>query len=253
MPRRLRRLLLVLPGLLCLTMLAGTTSARAEDLVLYGAGSLREAMSAIAADFAAAHHQTVQTQFGPSGLMRERIEQGERVDVFTSADMGHPLKLRADGKAVQVAMFVRNTLCATATPEAGLTTANFLDRLLDPAVKLGTSTPKADPSGDYTWAMFRLADQLRPGSYQALDGKAQKIVGGSTASPAPGSQDPILRADQRDDRLLHECCPAAPGPDVGAAVSGGAGGLVGRTRVRAGRAQGRPARCPGPRLLHPLA
>jgi ABC-type molybdate transport system substrate-binding protein len=50
----------------------------------------------------------------------------------------------------------------------GLTTANFLDRLIDPAVKLGTSTPKADPSGDYAWAMFRRADAVRPGATRSL-------------------------------------------------------------------------------------
>ena len=44
-------------------------------------------------------------------------------------------------------MFARNRLCALAVPKVGLTSANFIDRLLDPTVKLGTSTPKADPSG----------------------------------------------------------------------------------------------------------
>ena len=56
--------------------------------------------------------------------------------------------------AIRVVMFTRNALCAFASPSAALTTANFIDRLLDPAVKLGTSTPKADPGGDYTWLMF---------------------------------------------------------------------------------------------------
>jgi molybdate transport system substrate-binding protein len=51
-----------------------------------------------------------------------------------------------------------------------------------PGIKLGTSTPRADPSGDYTWAMFRLADRLRPGSCTVLDTKAQKIVGGALPS-----------------------------------------------------------------------
>ena len=63
--------------------------ARAEDLVLYGAGSLREAMAQIATSFELTHCVTVATQLGPSGRMRERIENGEHVDVFTSADVGH--------------------------------------------------------------------------------------------------------------------------------------------------------------------
>ena len=82
-----------------LVVLATVTQARAEDLVLYGAGSLREAMAEIASTFGTAHGVTVTTQFGPSGRMRERIEKGEHVDVFTSADIGHARRLVQDGRA----------------------------------------------------------------------------------------------------------------------------------------------------------
>ena len=170
------------------------STAGGEELVLFGAGSLREVMTQIAADYQARHGTMVRTEFGPSGLMRERIERGERVDLFASADMGHPLKLREQGRATTVAMFTRNTLCAVATPHVGLTTANFLDKLLDPGVKLGTSTPRADPSGDYTWAMFRLTDTLRPGSFAVLDTKAQQIVGGALPSAPGSSPDPTITA-----------------------------------------------------------
>ena len=128
------------------------TDARAsEELHVLAAGSLREVMGEIEEHYKKATGTTVTAEFGPSGLLRERVEKGEHVDLFASADMGHPLKLLQDGRAIRVAMFTRNTLCGVAVPQVGLTTENFLDRLLDPAVKLGTSTPKADPAGDYTW------------------------------------------------------------------------------------------------------
>lgn len=79
-------------------------------------------------------------------------------------------------------------------PRVGLTTADFLDRLLDPAVKLGTSTPGADPAGDYTWAMFRRADAIRPGSYAILSGKAQQIVGGPSNNAPVDGKDPAVAA-----------------------------------------------------------
>jgi molybdate transport system substrate-binding protein len=69
------------------------TAARADDLVLDGVGSLREAMARIAASFGLANGVTVSTQFGPSGRMRERIEKGEHVDIFASADVEHARKL----------------------------------------------------------------------------------------------------------------------------------------------------------------
>src|SRR5215470_676662 len=111
---------------------AAAGRASAEDLVLYGAGSLRESMTQIARDFGAKTGTTVRTEFGPSGVMRERIEKGEPVDVFTSADMGHPLRLERQGQARAVAMFARNTVCAFSTSRVGLTTAGLLDTLLDP-------------------------------------------------------------------------------------------------------------------------
>jgi molybdate transport system substrate-binding protein len=169
-------------------------SAEGEDLVLYGAGSLREVMTQIASDYQAVRGTHVRTDFGPSGLMRERIQRGEKVDVFASADLGHPLQLQQEGRATIVVMFTRNTLCAVALPRLELTSGNFLDKLLDPGVKLGTSTPKADPAGDYTWAMFRLADRRRQGSFAILDKKAQQIVGGTLPHASGSNADPAITA-----------------------------------------------------------
>jgi ABC-type molybdate transport system substrate-binding protein len=133
-------LLAAIGGLLSINL------ARAEELRVLAAGSLHEAMTAIGDRYRETTGINVTAAFGPSGLLRERIEKGERTDLFASAGIGHPLKLLNDGRATRVAMFVRNTLCGVAIPKVGLTTANFIDRLLDPAVKLGTSTPKADPA-----------------------------------------------------------------------------------------------------------
>jgi molybdate transport system substrate-binding protein len=178
---------------LALFLLVSSSAARADEVVLYGAGSLRAALGAIASDYSSKSGHVVRTQFGPSGVMRDKIEAGDNVDLFASADMGNALKLRTDGKAVAVVMFVRNDLCAFAKPNVGLSSANFGEKLLDPAVKLGTSTPKADPGGDYTWAMFHLIDKTKPGAFQALDAKAQKIVGAS-ATVDPANPNPIQTA-----------------------------------------------------------
>jgi len=184
------QLLLLAP--LYLALMIGAVAA--QELHLLGAGSLREVTAEIGKRYREATGTTVVADFGPSGLLRERIEKGEDADLFASADMGHPLKLLRDGRATRVAMFTRNTLCGVAVPKVGLTTANFLDRLLGPSVKLGTSTPKADPAGDYTWEMFRRADALRPGSYEVLVEKAQQIVGGPANNAPVEGKDPAVAA-----------------------------------------------------------
>jgi ABC-type molybdate transport system substrate-binding protein len=165
---------------------------RAEDapgVRVLAAGSLRTAIGEIAAAFAYATKIKVEAGFGPSGVLRERIEKGEAADVFASADMGNPLALFRAGKAGPVVLFARNRLCALVRPGLSLTPDNFLATLLDPQIKLGTSTPKADPLGDYTWAMFGKADSIRPGSRATLEAKAQKLIGGPpiTAAPPAGS------------------------------------------------------------------
>src|SRR5262245_23853879 len=92
----------------------------------------------------------VEFVFGPSGVLRERIERGEPVDVFASADMGHPQRLADTGRSYWVVPFAYNRLCALASSKVSVSEATLLDRILDPAVKLGMSTPLSDPSGDYT-------------------------------------------------------------------------------------------------------
>src|SRR5690348_9755241 len=187
-----------------------TSPALAEELRVLGAGGLREVMGEIGKRYEQVTGVRVVADFGPSGLLRERIEKGEYAESFASADMGHPLKLRRDGRATRVAMFARNTMCGIAMPHVRLTAANFLDRLLDPATKLGSSTPRADPAGDYTWAMFRRAEAIRPGSHDILDRKAQQIVGGATNNAPVDGKDPAVAAlaSGRVDIVIGYCTSA---------------------------------------------
>jgi len=169
---------------LAATIVAGlcAMAAQAQEPVrLYAAGSLRAAMIELIKGSGVPATGT----FGPSGLLRERIEKGEGAEVFASADMGHPQKLAAGGRAGAVVLFTRNRLCALASPKLAVASDTLLQRMLDPAVKLATSTPKADPSGDYAWQLFEKAEKLQPGAYAALSGKALKLSGGPDSPPPP--------------------------------------------------------------------
>src|SRR5690606_11239466 len=126
--------------------------------------------------------------FAASGLLRERIEKGEPAQVFASADTGHPQRLSATGGWVPHRVFARNGLCALTQAHVNATPQTLLETLLNPAVKLGTSTPKADPSGDYAWELFRKAEALRSGAYAALDAKALKLTGGPDSPKPPAGQ-----------------------------------------------------------------
>ncbi len=177
-------------ALLLLLLFAGPVAAQPEPLRLLAAGSLTQAMGAVAEAFAATPGgQRVETGFGPSGLLRERIKHGEApADVFFSASLEHATRLEQAGRtAAPAVVFVRNRLCLLVRPGLAVAPNAVLDTLLDPAVKLGTSTPRADPSGDYAWALFARAEAVRPGSRAALEAKAQQLVGGpNSAVPPPG-------------------------------------------------------------------
>ncbi|GAB2901221.1 molybdate ABC transporter substrate-binding protein [Paraburkholderia jirisanensis] len=134
---------------------------------------------------------TFKTVYGPAGGLAKRIENGADPDLFFSANFEHPQRLATAGKALPPVVFARNQLCVTGRAGLGLTTSNVLDKMLDPALKLGTSTPKSDPGGDYTWEMFSRADGLRSGSFATLSGKARQLVGGPQSPAVPAGQDAV--------------------------------------------------------------
>lgn len=152
---------------------------------IFAAGSLTAPLTAVAEALKRAEGIDVEFTFGPSGGLRQRLERGDPADLFASANMEHPEALRQAGRSGPVQLFTRNTLCAFSRPDVRVTPDTLLDRLLDPRVKLGTSTPISDPAGDYTWLMFRKADGLRPGAYETLNGKARQLFGGPGPAPAP--------------------------------------------------------------------
>ena len=163
----------------------GSAPAFADGTVrLFAAGSLRAALTEVAKDYETQQGTAVEATFGASGLLRERLAKGEAADVFASANMEHPQALADAGLAAPARPFTRNQLCALAKPHLTVTPDTLLDRLLDPAVRVGTSTPKADPAGDYAWELFGKAEALRPGSTATLRAKALQLSGGPQ-SPKP--------------------------------------------------------------------
>jgi molybdate transport system substrate-binding protein len=192
-------ILLVSPGL-------------AETLQVAGAGSLTDAFTDLIRRFPAGADTIAAPEFGPSGLMREKIESGMNVDLFASADMEQARRLAIGHPERSVIHFTRNRLCAIARPAVGLTPANMLDRLLDPAVRLATSTPGADPGGDYAFAVFTRAEAIRTGARAALEAKAQQLYGGGAKTPllvpGKGAVEGIFLADRADVSLSY--CSGAP-------------------------------------------
>jgi ABC-type molybdate transport system substrate-binding protein len=161
------------------------TASAADVVLLHAAGSLRGALIEVSNAFEKSTRVKVEAKYGPSGLLRDEIAGGAKAEVFASANMTHPQSLAKAGKAGPAVMFARNTLCALVKPDLAVTSDTLLARMLDPAVKLGTSTPKADPSGDYAFEVFRKAEALKPGANDTLSKKALQLTGGPNSAPPP--------------------------------------------------------------------
>lgn len=174
----------------------GAGPVAAGDISLYAAGSLKAALSEVAQGYTETYGTPVPTQFGPSGLMRARIEAGEVAHVFASANMRHPRTLEGAGKGGPVALFARNRLCALARPGLQVSTDTLLEVMLAEDTRLGTSTPNADPSGDYAFELFE-----RSGHAETLGSKALQLTGGPDSAPPPEGRNAyawVLDSDQAD-------------------------------------------------------
>lgn len=192
-----------------LLLMLATAAAQAQTIQLYAAGSLRAALTEIARAFEAdsGGRQKVETTFAASGLLRERIEAGAAAPVFASADTGQPERLIEQDHAVPpVSVFARDELCALVREGFSVTSETLPDVLLDPKVRLGTSTPKADPSGDYAFSLFAKAEALKPGAKAILEGKALGLTGGPSSAKPPQFRSPyawLMRSDQADIFLTY--------------------------------------------------
>ncbi|MEC4725612.1 molybdate ABC transporter substrate-binding protein [Shewanella sp. D64] len=188
-------------------MLTAAEIKQPDTIELRAAGSLKKAMNEIIESYVQQGGEPVHAQYAPSGLLRKRIEQGERVDLYASANMKHPHALKQANKGGSVVMFARNKLCAMAQPELEVTSSSLLDSMLNNKIKLGTSTPKADPAGDYAWKLFAKAETLVPGAQSRLQSKALQLTGGADSAQAPKGRSPYawVMENKRADIFLTYC------------------------------------------------
>jgi ABC-type molybdate transport system substrate-binding protein len=193
--------------LVALMMALASHSASAADIRVMAAGSLKDAFTAIFADFSKQYGVGFAPVWGPSGTLRERLQKGEPFDVFASAALPHAQALTDAGIAGPSVLFTRNALCVVTMAANPIDTGTLIETLLKPETKIGTSTPVSDPSGDYTWEVFHRIEAQRPGAFKTLSEKAQQLIGSPTSAPAVNGRSPLLVAldEHRIDLFIYYC------------------------------------------------
>ena len=159
-----------------------------KTLHVLAAGSLRDVWKALIAAFNIQSGLMADTQYGPAGLLRQRIEQGDVCDLFVSANLQHPARLLLQGLAQDTGHFTNNTLCLTVKRDCVRTGDDWLSLLRRNDLRLAISTPHCDPSGDYAWQLFDNIEQRHPGCGDFLRRRAIAMVGGPDSLPVPDGE-----------------------------------------------------------------
>jgi molybdate transport system substrate-binding protein len=193
---------------------AGADPAPTQIVTIYAAGSLKAFVASLAEEKGPLAGLDLKPTFASAGLLRAKIEAGAKVDLFLSADMNAPRKLAAEGRAVLPPVaFARNRMCFYAPRRLGVTPDNLVVRLLTANLRIRTSTPVADPGGDYAVAIFDRLDHLHPGAGKSLRDKADSLRTALKSDP-PGAFAAEFKANRIDAMIAYCSADAAFEKDV---------------------------------------
>ena len=95
--------------------------------------------------------------------------------------MAHPQALLASGRALSVSSFALNRLCLTVRADVMREGDDWRSLLMREDLRIGTSTPGCDPSGDYTQQLFSRMGAVG----EAIRSRAVALVGGRDSLPLP--------------------------------------------------------------------
>ncbi len=153
--------------LAALLVVGFTAPARAEELTLSVAISMKEAIEEIARGFAAAHPVRLRFNFGSSGQLQKQIEAGAPVDVFVSAAQRQVDELEKQGLVLTTTrrVFARNVLTVIKPADSRVDVARPPDLLAPRVRRIVIGNPKTVPAGEYAEESLRalgLWERLRP-------------------------------------------------------------------------------------------
>jgi molybdenum ABC transporter molybdate-binding protein len=167
-------------------LLAGNSCASAATLKIMAADALPKPITEIGRIFKKEHPGVkIDYDFLGSGVLKGDIEEGAPCDIFLSANGKFQRRLKRKGFLKSYKVFAYDYLAA-ATPynnPAGVTPSNLIQKLMDANVALTTSSPHADPAGDYTWKMFQIINRQFPGAFKKITGHANRLLDAALVMP----------------------------------------------------------------------
>ncbi len=180
-------------GLALLGVLLTPLSARAQELTVFAAASLTDALKDVAAQWVAAGHPPLRLSFGASSTLARQIEQGAPANLFASADekwMDYlaDKKLLAEGTRKDL-LGNDLVLVVPAGKPVHVTIGPGFDlaALLGPDGRLATGDPAHVPVGIYAEQALRklgLWDSIQPRLARTEDVRAALLLVERGEAPA---------------------------------------------------------------------
>ncbi len=174
--------------------------ANAVTLKIMAADALPKPITEIGNIFKKEHPGVkIDYDFLGAGVLKGDIEEGAPCDIFLSANEKFQRQLKKKGFLNSYKVFAYDYLAA-ATPynnPARVTKSNLIQKLMDTNVTLATSSPHADPAGDYTWEMFRIINRRFPEAFKKITDHTNHLIDAAMIMP-------VLESGNADLGILYE-------------------------------------------------
>jgi len=150
-----------------------------QQLTVFAAASLKKPLTELARRYEKERGVKVALNFGPSGGLTAQIMQGQRCDLFFSADWRYIVKLRKAGKAARTRKFLRDYLVLVVSETGRRKRIEDVRDLTRPGVTVAVADPKA-PVGEYAQrALQRLGiwdTIVKNGNLKARPGTVNQVA-----------------------------------------------------------------------------
>jgi molybdate transport system substrate-binding protein len=155
-------------ALVALLLMAAVSPARAQDVTLSVAISMKDAVEDLGRGFMASRPGvTLRYNFGSSGELQKQIEGGAPIDLFVSAAERQMDELVKKGLVVSPSrrIFARNLLTVVKPADSKIDISKPADLLDARVTKIVIGNPKTVPAGQYSEESLRamgIWDRLQP-------------------------------------------------------------------------------------------
>ncbi|WP_088334653.1 molybdate ABC transporter substrate-binding protein [Methanopyrus sp. KOL6] len=128
---------------------AGYYYTSSNQLTVFAAASLKKPLTKLAKQYEKEKGVKVALNFGPSGGLTAQILQGQKCDLFFSADWKYVVKLQKAGKTIKTKKFLKDYLVLVVSKTGKEKGIKDVKDITKPGVTVAVADPKA-PVGEYT-------------------------------------------------------------------------------------------------------